>query len=410
MASRSSWTAGEDGTKRIAAAILAALIGSAGLAEDLPTARFGVLAYRGVDAFRSEWSGFQAHLDAELPEWSVELVPVTLDSTRRLLRDGTLHFLITNPGHYIELSRDFSLTPLATRVRPANGGMPVTHFGSVIVTAAGSEVRTLADIAGTTLYAVAPDAFGGYTVAWKTFHDQGIDLANAPASTVFTGFPMDQVVGHVLANPNSVGIVRSGLIERMENSGSLAPGALRVLNAGSTFTHPEAVSTGIFPEWPLLATSAAPAGLRLDVMRVALWGGRGNVANSTWTAPLPYDDVRTLLASVAAAEPPAPRLSSQLYLPIILVTGLAGFGIIWLRSMREDEDSDGASVPLTRRQRQILSHVSDGKTSKEIATEIGVSVKTVEFHRTNLLRKFGVSSTDELVSRVGIETPRDIQG
>lgn len=52
---------------------------------------------------------------------------------------------------------------------------------------------------------------------------------------------------------------------------------------------------------------------------------------------------------------------------------------------------------LTRRERQILSQIGNGMRTKEIATQLGVSIKTVEAHRTNLMRKLGVTRLAHLV-------------
>lgn len=52
---------------------------------------------------------------------------------------------------------------------------------------------------------------------------------------------------------------------------------------------------------------------------------------------------------------------------------------------------------LTRREREILRHIVDGKTNVEMAVELGLSVKTVEWHRTNLMSKLGVHNVAELV-------------
>jgi DNA-binding NarL/FixJ family response regulator len=52
---------------------------------------------------------------------------------------------------------------------------------------------------------------------------------------------------------------------------------------------------------------------------------------------------------------------------------------------------------LTSRERQIVQLVSEGKASKEIATLLGVAVKTAETHRSNILRKLRLHSTAELV-------------
>ncbi len=51
---------------------------------------------------------------------------------------------------------------------------------------------------------------------------------------------------------------------------------------------------------------------------------------------------------------------------------------------------------LTGRERQILQLVAEGRTSKETAQLLNVSVKTVSFHRDNLKNKLGLRSTAEL--------------
>jgi len=51
---------------------------------------------------------------------------------------------------------------------------------------------------------------------------------------------------------------------------------------------------------------------------------------------------------------------------------------------------------LSRREQEILSHVVTGRTSNEIAGIIGLSARTVEFHRANVMRKLGANSLTEL--------------
>ena len=51
---------------------------------------------------------------------------------------------------------------------------------------------------------------------------------------------------------------------------------------------------------------------------------------------------------------------------------------------------------LTPRERQILEGVVDGKTNKMIALELGLSPKTVDFHRCNIMEKMGVNSAVQL--------------
>jgi len=53
--------------------------------------------------------------------------------------------------------------------------------------------------------------------------------------------------------------------------------------------------------------------------------------------------------------------------------------------------------PLTPRERQVLQLIAEGKTTKEAAAVLEVSVKTAETHRTNLMEKLDIHSTAGLV-------------
>jgi two-component system, NarL family, response regulator NreC len=53
--------------------------------------------------------------------------------------------------------------------------------------------------------------------------------------------------------------------------------------------------------------------------------------------------------------------------------------------------------PLTPRERQVLQLIAEGKTTKEAAAVLDVSVKTAETHRTNLMEKLDIHSTAGLV-------------
>lgn len=53
--------------------------------------------------------------------------------------------------------------------------------------------------------------------------------------------------------------------------------------------------------------------------------------------------------------------------------------------------------PLSARERQVLQLVAEGKSTKEVAAILGVSVKTAESHRFNLMRKLDIHETVSLV-------------
>ena len=55
------------------------------------------------------------------------------------------------------------------------------------------------------------------------------------------------------------------------------------------------------------------------------------------------------------------------------------------------------SERLTSREREIVQLLAEGKSSKEVASSLGISVKTAETHRANVMRKLELHSVSELV-------------
>ena len=53
--------------------------------------------------------------------------------------------------------------------------------------------------------------------------------------------------------------------------------------------------------------------------------------------------------------------------------------------------------PLTARQRQVIQLVAEGKTTKEVASLLGISVKTADSHRTNLMEKLDIHDVAGMV-------------
>ncbi|MGA2020751.1 MAG: response regulator transcription factor [Candidatus Sulfotelmatobacter sp.] len=61
----------------------------------------------------------------------------------------------------------------------------------------------------------------------------------------------------------------------------------------------------------------------------------------------------------------------------------------------EERDTSGQHI-LTPREREVIQLVAEGKTTKEIASALKLSVKTAETHRTNLMRKLDLHSIANL--------------
>jgi DNA-binding NarL/FixJ family response regulator len=61
------------------------------------------------------------------------------------------------------------------------------------------------------------------------------------------------------------------------------------------------------------------------------------------------------------------------------------------------EPDDFAAGAVTVREREIIQLVAAGQSNKEAASALGISVKTVEAHRTNIMRKLHLRSVSDLV-------------
>ncbi len=57
---------------------------------------------------------------------------------------------------------------------------------------------------------------------------------------------------------------------------------------------------------------------------------------------------------------------------------------------------------LTSREREVMMELLEGRTNKDVATNLGISPKTVEIHRARVLRKARVDSVTELVRRMTV--------
>lgn len=66
------------------------------------------------------------------------------------------------------------------------------------------------------------------------------------------------------------------------------------------------------------------------------------------------------------------------------------------REKRQDGKGDFSRDVLTTREREVIQLLAEGKTSKEVAVTLNLSVKTAETHRTNLMRKLDLHSVADL--------------
>jgi DNA-binding NarL/FixJ family response regulator len=105
--------------------------------------------------------------------------------------------------------------------------------------------------------------------------------------------------------------------------------------------------------------------------------------------------VQDLVAAVDAV------MTGQTYFSPAIQQQLAGL-------LRNGGQAHTGTQVLTDREREVLTWLARGLSSKEVAKELNISVRTVETHRANLMHKLGVKSVAVLIQvaiREGIIDP-----
>ena len=66
--------------------------------------------------------------------------------------------------------------------------------------------------------------------------------------------------------------------------------------------------------------------------------------------------------------------------------------LINMYTQKNSQDALGNFVVLSRREQDVLRHTADGRNTKDIAFTLSISVKTVETHRLNIMKKLNLNS------------------
>jgi DNA-binding NarL/FixJ family response regulator len=103
---------------------------------------------------------------------------------------------------------------------------------------------------------------------------------------------------------------------------------------------------------------------------------------------LKTDAARDLVAAVEAL-----RRDKIYFTPKVAAMVLDGY----LRRENGSAPETPARNRLTPREREIIQLLAEGKSSKEVAVALGLSVKTAETHRSNIMRKLELHSVSDLV-------------
>ncbi|GBG01333.1 sensor histidine kinase [Azospira sp. I13] len=368
--------------------------------------RLGVLAWLGSEEAEVQWAPLAQALQQRLPGQSIVLRHYDLAGMAAALRAGELEFAVTNPGHYVTLEAETGLTRIATQVGETSQNPAHAVGSAVVVLDRRLDLQRLEDLRGGNLAAVAADAFGGYQLAWAELQRLGLAPEEGNPQPHFTGFPMSRVVDAVLAGEADAGVLRACLLERLEQSGAVAPGRLRVL-AQRPADGPCRVTTRLYPGWAFAAAPATDPALSRQVL-LALLSMPPDAGGLSWTVPADYHPVHELLRQLRIGPYAFLRETGwdslwQRYWPWVagLLMFLLAWGVYTLRVehlvQRRTRELSSALAERHRLEAQVhagqqqMDHLSRlsilGELAGTLAHELNQPLATMGNYARSLLRR-----------------------
>lgn len=230
--------------------IIASMSTSLTLAQ---TVEIGVLAFRPKPEMERKWHPLEKALKRAIPQHDFRVVAYDYPELERAVSDKRVDFVLTNPAHFVLLSRRLGVSsPLATLIVEEHG-VPLSSFGGVIFTLAErTELKNLSDLKGKRLVAPELGSFGGYQAEAFELALAGVRLPE-DASVQIVGMPHDNAVYAVLKGGFDAGFVRTGLLESMAREGKLDMARIRIMNTQHVAGFPLLLSTRLYPEWTFAA-------------------------------------------------------------------------------------------------------------------------------------------------------------
>lgn len=387
--------------------------------------RIGALAFRGAEQAVETWLPTIEALAEALPDHNVVLVPLDLDAMRAAVADSEVDFVVTNPGHYVELEAAYGITRIAT-LETTGQGTPRAAVGSVIFTRADrDDILTLEDLRGTVFEAVDEQAFGGFQIAWRELQDAGIDPFEDMELLRFAGFPLDAIVLHVLDGRADAGTVRACLLEEMAAEGRIDLADIRVLNPLPTPGFPCLLSSRLYPDWPFAKLPRTDRALAKQVavalLGIGLTGPEQAAGVASWTVPLSYQPVYDLYFELRigpyAVEPGAviadmlrshwewPAAAAAL-LALAVVFHLRTERLVARRTAALNQEMDERRKAQEEAQLRLaeLAHVSRQSTMGELAAglahEINQPLAAITNYANGCIRRMEQAQTRDQVGVV----------
>jgi len=309
------------------------------------TIHFGIQSTEGATRVLEKWTPLMAELNAaaerqDMP-YQFTMQPHSIDDLRTGFASGELDIIFSDPSTFVWAQVNSQARPLLSSASMWDGEA-VDQGGAVFFTRADqTEIRKLTDLRGRKLMAVDAEGFRGWQLAYNEFRIRNIDPDTFLSNLLFSNGNQREVVYAVQTGLVDVGLVGTGVLERLAKDGIIDPDNYAVVSEKSNPGFPFAVSTGLYPEWALSSRVDVPEPALAIIIETFLNTLPDSEASKAagdvvWQAPQNYELVRNLLIYLRVAPYENYFLSAiqriyqtyRIYILIGIATILASLGYL----------------------------------------------------------------------------------
>ena len=211
--------------------------------------KIGVLALRGAEEAVNRWTPTAEYLSDQIPEYSFVIVPLNFEEIYNVVENDEVDFVLANPFIYVVLEYLYKVDRIAT-LKDLWQEQAYDQYGGVIFIGKNlKNISNLNDMKNVLFMATHEISFGGWRMVQREFMDFGIDPYSDFGSLQFSG-THDEVVYAVQNGEVDAGIVRTGVLEKMNEEGKIDINDFTIINQQYPDNFSLLISTRLYPEWP----------------------------------------------------------------------------------------------------------------------------------------------------------------
>lgn len=214
--------------------------------------RFGVFAYLGKEETTRKYKPLADYL-SQVTGKKIILEVLTQEELEAKVALQELEILTTNPTHFLVLRQQYRFSGAIATLIGYSKGMATSKLGGTIVVRADSSIQSIHDIRGKKIATPSTKNMGGYRAQVYELFKHGIDVKSDNTTIIETKRSHQEVIYDVLNRKADVGFIRDGILEEMIDKGEIGASMIRVINEQKKDSHPYAISTALYPEWPVCA-------------------------------------------------------------------------------------------------------------------------------------------------------------